>query len=227
MKVTYIGHSGFCLEYEDIVLVFDYFKGVLPEISTEKSIYVFASHAHYDHFQKEIFLWARKFPNITYILSDDIREQDVDLQIVRIGPNEKKQIGELAVQTLKSTDEGVAFLVNMRGKAIYHAGDLNWWHWEEENKVFNSYMKKRYQGAIARIKGEQIDVAFVPLDARQGVYYYLGMDWFLRHTNTRVVFPMHMSEAYGVCEEFLSRPESAPYKKAFQKIEKQQQVFEV
>ena len=36
------------------------------------------------------------------------------------------------IRTLRSTDEGVAFVVHYAGKTIYHAGDLNWWHWEGE-----------------------------------------------------------------------------------------------
>ncbi len=35
------------------------------------------------------------------------------------------------IRTLRSTDEGVAFVVHYAGKTIYHAGDLNWWHWKK------------------------------------------------------------------------------------------------
>lgn len=34
-----------------------------------------------------------------------------------------------------STDEGVAFLVTAEGRTVFHAGDLNWWHWEGEDPV--------------------------------------------------------------------------------------------
>ena len=30
MTVTYLYHSGFTVEFEDIMLVFDYYKGELP-----------------------------------------------------------------------------------------------------------------------------------------------------------------------------------------------------
>lgn len=30
MKVTYIDHSGFCVELDQYVLLFDYFRGSLP-----------------------------------------------------------------------------------------------------------------------------------------------------------------------------------------------------
>ena len=46
---------------------------------------------------------------------------------------------------LKSTDEGVAFLVEVNGVVIYHAGDLNWWHWDEEPKSWNNDMAARFK----------------------------------------------------------------------------------
>ena len=73
MKITYMNHSGFVLELENAVLVFDYYRGELPPLPKEKSIYVFSSHAHPDHFQKKIFTWANTYHSITYILSDDIK----------------------------------------------------------------------------------------------------------------------------------------------------------
>ena len=52
MKVTYIQHSGFMVELEECVLVFDYYKGLLPSVSKDKKLYVFSSHHHHDHFEQ-------------------------------------------------------------------------------------------------------------------------------------------------------------------------------
>ena len=73
MKITYIGHSGFAVRWDGHAAVFDYFQGEVPEFEKDTKIYVFASHAHYDHFQPCIFEWASKYPDITYILSSDIK----------------------------------------------------------------------------------------------------------------------------------------------------------
>ena len=72
MKVTFIEHSGFCVELEKTVLIFDYYKGEFPEMPREKEIYVFSSHSHPDHFCQKIFELEKKYPNVKYILSDDI-----------------------------------------------------------------------------------------------------------------------------------------------------------
>ena len=36
MKITYLEHSGFTIEHEDVVMIFDYYKGRLPDIPAEK-----------------------------------------------------------------------------------------------------------------------------------------------------------------------------------------------
>ena len=76
MTLTYIFHSGFVVETEQALLVFDYWldpKGVMDNVlSSDKPLYVFSSHFHEDHFSRDIFDWRTRHPNITYILSKDI-----------------------------------------------------------------------------------------------------------------------------------------------------------
>lgn len=65
MTLRYIFHSGFLLETEQSILIFDYWmdpeRVVEPFVdpSGSKHIYVFASHFHEDHFTKEIFDWKQ------------------------------------------------------------------------------------------------------------------------------------------------------------------------
>ena len=76
MKLSYIFHSGFVLETEQSILLFDYWmdpSGVMDGVlRSEKPMYVFSSHFHEDHFTKEIFEWKKQRKDITYILSKDI-----------------------------------------------------------------------------------------------------------------------------------------------------------
>ena len=76
MKLTYIFHSGFALETEQSILIFDYWMdpvGIMETVlQSKKPVYVFSSHFHEDHFTREIFEWKKRKPNITYILSKDI-----------------------------------------------------------------------------------------------------------------------------------------------------------
>lgn len=44
MKITYLDHSGFAVEYKKYVLIFDWYKGKLPEFDSEKFMYFPAIH---------------------------------------------------------------------------------------------------------------------------------------------------------------------------------------
>lgn len=191
MKITYIHHSSFSVELDNTILLFDYFKGDLPSFDKNKKLYVFSSHSHHDHFDKSIFNLEKIHPNVEYILSNDIKitkSQNTKF----VGANERLLVDNLEIRTLESSDLGVAFIVKVENKTIYHAGDLNWWHWEGENTPEeNKFAENKFKSSIDKITGENIDVAFLPLDSRQGNQYYLGFDYFMRNTNTKIAFPMH------------------------------------
>lgn len=225
IKITYLEHSGFAVECDEYVLIFDYYKGNLPQFDKDKKICVFASHVHYDHFKKKIFTWAEEYENIHYILSDDIEAAGPKDQTEHIGADVDFNIWDLRIHTLKSTDEGVAFLVRVKEKTFFHAGDLNWWYWEEEDdETWNEPMRQAYQKEIAKIEGEEIDYAFFPLDSRQGEESVLGINYFMRHTNTKIVFPMHMW-GYDILDKFLEKSVSEPYRERIMKVKEPGQSF--
>ena len=226
MTVTYLYHSGFVVEFDDIVLVFDYYKGELPETVRGKKLYVFSSHYHKDHFQYKVFDWALEY-DATYVLSKDIRTQGPEGRTVKVKRRQNLSVDELQIQTLRSTDEGVAFLVRVKGITLYHAGDLNWWHWEEEGPEYNEKMKRDYQAEIGTIEGEHIDLAFVPLDPRLEEAYGWGIDYFMRHTETIRLFPMHLWGGYKTIPRFIADPLSEDYRDRIVKIERRQQSFEM
>lgn len=224
MTVTYLYHSGFAVEFEDIMLIFDYYKGELPKTAKGKKLYVFASHYHKDHFQYKVFDWAKEF-DVVFILSKDIRTKGPQGKTVKVKKRQEIQVDELLVKTLRSTDEGVAFLVTVRGITIYHAGDLNWWHWKEESPKYNEKMEKDYRKEIGTIEGEHIDFAFVPLDPRLEEAYGWGIDYFMRHTDTDYVFPMHLWGGYKTIARFMQDSLSEGYRDKIMRIARRQQSF--
>ena len=226
IKVTYLDHSGFLVELEDAYFLFDYYKGRLPQIDLEKKMVVLVSHAHHDHYRKDIFNLRKHFREIRYVLSSDI-EIKAEKDIVQMQPNERKEVMGAEIRTLRSTDEGVAFVVHYAGKTIYHAGDLNWWHWEEEDDAYNRMMRGDYQKEIETLTGEKIDLAFVVLDPRQEEQFYWGFDWYMRHTDTKIVFPMHMWKQYEVQDRLIGMEVSEPYREKIMRIREKGQVFEL
>ena len=212
MKITYIHHSSFSVELDRRILLFDYFQGNIPYFDKNKKLYIFSSHSHHDHFNKSIFKIEETHPDVTYILSNDINAPKSE-NIKLMAANERLLIDDLEIETLESSDLGVAFIIRVENKTIYHAGDLNWWHWEGENSPEdNAYAEKIFKAPINKIKGKEIDLAFLPLDPRQGDQYYLGFDYFMRNTHTKSAFPMHLWKTYSLVKTFKASNYSLDYK---------------
>ena len=190
------------VESRNYIYLFDYIGGNIDKaIKSDKKIYVMVSHIHDDHFSKIIFDIATKHDNVTYILSYDVvkkikknailSKMTEQLNIIRVQAHEKYKIDDIVVETLKSTDEGVAFIVSEKDGTIYHAGDLNWWHWEGEPRSWNRNMEVNFKREIDSMRGRKIDIAFIPLDPRQEDAYYLGMNYFIKNVGANEIYPMH------------------------------------
>lgn len=216
MIITYIKHSSFCVELDKHVLLFDYYlEGQLPAFSSDKEILVFTSHKHADHFHVGILHLAEKYPNIHFFLGAGLRlnEQylarngimiDRDGYITNLYKRQELDYNDIHVRTLRSTDAGVAYLIDCEGHKFYHAGDLNCWCWTGESEQYNTKMKKEYEEEIDTIKGEQIDFAFVPLDPHLESTYWMGMSYFMQAVGARHVFPMHMWEEYSYIDRYIT-----------------------
>ncbi len=233
MQITYIGHSSFLVELKETLLLFDYYEGSLPKFPHGKRLYVFASHRHPDHFNPEIFSLSQETESIFFILSDDIWECRVPKELrahtVRLKPNESYSPENITVRTFKSTDEGVAFLVECEGKTIYHAGDLNDWRWMGEPENWNRQMAENYRSYIEPLRDMQIDAAFIPLDPRQEDYYALGMDYFLSLNTSRGeyerIYPMHCWEDYNIIDRWLREHPEHPDRDRIVRIQGRGEMF--
>lgn len=223
MNITYLGHSGFLAEIDDAYFLFDYYKGAIPQMDTSKKMFVFVSHAHYDHYNRSIYGFRKDFGEIYYILSSDITAEEEGVHSVK--PNEELACGGCHVWTLRSNDEGVAFLVRYHGRTLYHAGDLNWWHWEGEPEAYNTGMRRSYQAEINKLQKEKIDASFVPVDPRLGEQYCWGIDCFMKRTETSHVFPMHFWGNYEIFDRLMMEQCTQEYRDRIMKIEQEGQSF--
>ncbi|MGN0348091.1 MAG: MBL fold metallo-hydrolase [Roseburia sp.] len=210
MKVLFVHHSCFVVEAEEKVLIFDWFGecGALPEYDVDTPLYVLASHSHGDHFDRDILHWAKRYPNIHYILSKDCKmspnflkrhgfAEDIGEKITYVRAGERYEVEGVSIETLRSTDEGVAFYVTVGDTTLYHAGDLNDWYWEGEEEGVNEAMTRDYQREITKLTGKKIKVAFVPFDPRLQQHQSRGMDYFIKNTDWDCIFPMHMWGDYS------------------------------
>ena len=227
MVVTYIEHSGFSVELPECTLLFDYYLGKLPEFPKEHSLIVFASHVHGDHFQKKIFQLREQYQEVYFVLSDDIPKKYDAPDVIWVSSDVKVTVAGCEITCLKSTDEGVAFLVKCGEKTVYHAGDLNWWHWEEESATYNDEMKQNYQREVDKLEGRKIDAAFVPVDPRLEDAYFWGIDYFMRKTDTKVVFPMHFWGKYETIDCLIRQKETEDYRDRIAEIDWKGERFSI
>lgn len=207
VKIEYLFNSGFTLETKHYFLVFDYWRSedgrdVADRLPERKKVVVFASHSHGDHYNPDILRWREKNPGIEYVLSSEIRPRSEGPGMHRMSRYKELEIDGLKVKTFGSTDLGVSFLVKADGISIFHAGDLNWWDWYDETEENNRAMEKRFKKEIARIKGEDIDIAFFPVDPRLKDSYRLGADYFRAEVAPKFLIPMHFGENTWVNDEF-------------------------
>lgn len=224
MKITFIEHSGFMVEMKHNVLLFDYYQGEIPHFDQSKTLFVFVSHSHADHYNPVIWKLKEQYEKVHYIISDDVDKKE---DAVSMKAHEKKEIDGITVETLTSNDMGVAYIVEIEGKVIYHAGDLNWWHWNGEPDEDNEYYKNTFQKEIKYLEGKKIDVAFMLLDPRQEDKYCLGMNYFLEHINVKTVFPMHCFKKYKINHHYLNCEDGRKWNAIVKDITHEGQSFEI
>ena len=131
--IWYLKHSGWALKTKSAFLVFDYWDNdpapdrkllanghIDPAELKDLKVYVFVSHDHGDHFDKQIFDWKKTLPGIQYILGF---EGEAAEGVIAIAPRTERKVGDLTVTTIKANDAGVGFAVQVDGLTIFHAGD--------------------------------------------------------------------------------------------------------
>ncbi len=231
MQVQYISHSGFLLETPVAYYLFDYFQGPIPALAPEKPLTVFISHGHKDHYSPGLWplLAAQGRRPLCICASRDIARRDLDglwdvfsaaqqgwnPRMIRVRPHESHELSQgQKVFTLKSTDQGVAFLLEEESGLYYHAGDLHDWVWigeeQEDNAQMTYAFRQEIDLLISKLRGRILEAAFLPIDPRQGGDGERGMLHFLSKVRVRNAYAMHFWDQPQFVEQFLARhPEHA------------------
>lgn len=215
-RVTYLDHSGFAVEHDDVVVVFDYYKDPANKLTKilhrniDKPVLFFVSHHHDDHFNREIFNLAQDHQRV-FVLSDDINGNKIGdglpVAWVHEGGDLDGLPGGVKVTIFGSTDTGVSFYLTFRdGVTCFHAGDLNYWHWQDEST--EKEVRRAYSGFVHQMRHimsvtDHIDIVFFPVDPRMGSDYSNGARLFMENIDVANFFPMHFwgDEAAATCFE--------------------------
>jgi L-ascorbate metabolism protein UlaG (beta-lactamase superfamily) len=231
MKIKYVFHSGFIVEDETCTLMIDCSE--LTKSSTEvrgragKPLYLLASHGHGDHFDPNIFSFEGA--QTKWILSADIRgrvPQRADIIFLAKGDVYRDE--NVTIKAYGSTDEGISFYIEAGGRKIFHAGDLNNWHWnEEETPKVAAKNERDFLNELALIAREvpALDAAMFPVDPRLGKDYTRGAEQFLDSVKTGLFIPMHFWDKTEAARAF--RPAVEKRGCRFADIRAKEDVFEI
>ena len=222
MELTYLLNSGFMIRDEKTLLVFDDYEDPagIVDAAYDKgdfdNLYIFVTHAHFDHFGTHIRAYAEKTSR--YIFGSDLKHT----KRVKIFPTKKiiymKHYSEwqddaIKVWSYDSTDVGTSFLVQTpSGKRIFHAGDFNWWYWDDDTPENIELAEKIFKRQLKRLNKLNADVAFFPVDGRLGVDQEKGAIEFVSKTNIKSFVAMHRVDypLWTPSQEFLSAAKDIP-----------------
>ena len=208
IQVSYLNHSGFRVVVDGLCMVFDYWPGedgqrgklTRADLSGYDQVIVFVSHGHPDHFTPEIYDWVEP-DRVHYVLGYDVPEPYLGH---RLRPGQELRVASAFITAYGSTDAGVSFLVRCHGATVFHAGDLNLWHWRDESSITEiEAAEKAFYACVEPIPKQQIDVAFFPVDPRQGSMYDAGAGYFAMAVKPRLMIPMHFQGRDDVALEFV------------------------
>lgn len=194
MRLVYIYHSGFALEADGFSILIDYFKDSDPDpakgyvrselLKRAGTLYILASHFHPDHFHSEVLKWKEQKPDIKYIFSKDIlkrrRAKADDAIYLKKGDAYQDEL--LTIKAFGSTDVGISFLIETEGRRIFHAGDLNNWHWKDEStpqevaEAEGNYLKEL---DIIATETSVMDLVMFPVDPRLSTDFMRGAQQFI------------------------------------------------
>jgi len=218
MKIKYVHHSGFIVEDKECTLMIDCcgLKKTSPEVlaCADKRLYLLASHVHGDHFDPNILSF--KGAQTKWILSADIhagKTSSISVprkDIIFLAKGDLYRDEMVAIKAYGSTDEGVSFYLETGGRKIFHAGDLNNWHWNEEETPKDAAKNERdFLDELALIAREvpTLDAAMFPVDPRLGKDYTRGAEQFLDSIKTGLFIPMHFWDKTEAARAFKSEAE--------------------
>lgn len=205
MTIYFLHHSAVAAVFGETLLIFDYYrhdngKAIAQghvsenEIRAAKRVYAFVSHVHHDHYNPRIFDWAELNDNVTYLLDDTVPEPNQRVNAVMMRRGETFEDETIRVTEFGSTDIGGSFLVQCEGTSLFHAGDLNFWHWRDEgDEKYSRQMALYFDREMKFLKKRagDIDVAFFPVDKRMGTGYDEGADMFLGMMHPKLFVPIH------------------------------------
>lgn len=211
MQLIFITHSAFAIKTDSLSIIIDFYddKGSYNDyksfldtnvLNTENELYILSSHSHQDHFDKRILDFTNQKHEHRLILAREIYRSNKELlenvDAYYLIKNKEYEDDLIYIKAYGSTDIGISFYIYLKDikKSIFHAGDLNNWHWNEESEEseileYESFWYKELKFITNNIK--ELDLLLFPVDPRLGHDYAKGALEFLDKIAVHYFCPMH------------------------------------
>ena len=216
--VTFFYQSGFTAAVGKTLLIFSYWQEHVPQelrlndkdLRGFNNIIVFVPRASIEHNDPAVWQISRGFP-ITYVAANEagpsVKDQ-TGVRLVRQG--ESLKVSNVQITAYGSTDAGVSFMVKVSGIHIFHAGDLNLWHWREQNTLREiTRSEEEFYRVVSSINEDRIDICMFPVDPNLGGFYDAGANHFIMAKKPRLFFPMHFGQRGEIAQDYARRMHTA------------------
>jgi L-ascorbate metabolism protein UlaG (beta-lactamase superfamily) len=201
-QIRYLGHAGWLVRTSQHILIFDYTgtiengnleEGTLsPELLTGCPVLLFISHAHGDHFGRNVLNLSDGVEDLLVVMGWD--EPTVRSAVVPV-VGKWTEVSGAEVFALHHEFDGIPegfFLVRSGGLTIYHSGDHGTWV-TPPSAEFRDNIDRLVAAA------QRIDIAFISAFGRRdgGGPLNEGDIYGIRTLRPRVTFPMHLGGREG------------------------------
>ena len=238
MQITYLYHSGFIVQFNSVNVLIDYYSphADTPEpalvqalADPARKLYVLSSHAHHDHYDPRILRFESACSDTTFVFSSDIDAgSSANIHYVDAQTNHTFDDGGISIRAFGSTDAGVSFLIRAEDRTVFHAGDLNNWHWNEESSPEESaQFEANYLAELEKLAAfaPSVDAAMFPADPRLGKGFAKGAEQFAAKIRTAHMLPMHFGERHS--EANSAKPAIEQHGTTFCEVLHKGQVFQL
>ncbi len=207
-EVWYLFHAGWAVKTSSALMIFDYLVDtgkpeqrslsngfVDPNEIKDQNVFVFISHGHGDHFDKNVLEWKKVIPSITYIFGWQAQEAEGHHAFGE--DRVSKSIGPLKVKNIFHNFDNIpesAFLIEVDGLTIYFSGDHG-----NSPGALNPVYKDNID--YMALQSKEFDLVFLSIF---GSPTYGGELYAIDKFKPRVMLPMHYWGRESDAKNFVS-----------------------
>ncbi len=208
IEITYIFHNCFILKLSEKAFLFDYpadqyldqtRRAAVVSHIENTNLQLFSSHNHQDHFNRNSLDLGCYTNSLTCIFSKDIVKKNRRLKenpsCYMVEADQSYTVNDYTIDTFRSNDAGVAYLIHLGSLHIYFGGDLANWNWENLTKQETWLLVDYFEEVLRKLAQWPIRIAFSNTDKR--LANWAGAAQFMETVRPGLFVPMH---AFGKTE---------------------------